>query len=86
MRERVLPGPRECARYIYVYLDGKHSHDYVACDAIPSALPNNQQPSRVLPPSHFYMRARARAEMPPVFNDLIKNVSSTRNSPDIGPT
>lgn len=23
--------------YIYVYLDGKHSHDYAACDAIPFA-------------------------------------------------
>lgn len=42
----------------YVYLDGKHSHDYVACNAIPSALPNNQQPSRMLLPSHFCARAQ----------------------------
>jgi len=72
----------------YVYLDGKHSHDYVACNAIPSAsaLPNSQQPSR----ERSLMSGRAccwyaavaflRARMPPVFNDLIKNVSSTRDS------
>lgn len=41
---RVLRGPRASERAsamqrgvpTYVYLDGKHSHDYAACNAIPS--------------------------------------------------
>jgi hypothetical protein len=69
----------------YVYLDGKHSHDYVACNAIPcsSARPTTTRASIARAsertpalPARFCALLRAR--MPPVFNDLIKNVSPAR--------
>lgn len=39
---------------VYVYLDGEHSHDYVACNAIPFALPNQRAPTspRTQPDTH----------------------------------
>jgi len=73
-------------RCTYVYLDGKHSHDYVACDAIPSVSPcpttsNHRAGERTGGPAYRWYAAVAflRARMPPVFNDLIKNVNPTRD-------